>query len=344
MDPITHLLTGAAIGEAYLGRKAGNKAVLWGAIAGILPDIDLLLGQFMSMVNEFAFHRGVTHSIVFMLMISPVFGIFLNKIYKNTPVSWKRWTVLFLLALTSHLLLDFFTNWEMLLFWPLDYKVANQNIFVIDPLFTLPLLVCIVWMMFKRQKSQIRKKLAVAGLLISSAYMTLTLINKIYINRIFADALTHQNIPYTRFKTKPTLFNNILWVATAETPKGFYTGYYSHFDKDKNIVFHFFEKRHHLIEPYLHHPDVQKMLDFTMGYFTVEQKADTVVINDLRFGQSAGWERGKGNFVFSYFIIPENDNVKIEDRRNTVKESGKMLRPLWARMLGDENVVKEQEL
>ncbi len=343
MDPVTHLLTGAAIGEAYLGKKAGNKAVLWGAAAGILPDIDVLLGQFMSMVNEFTFHRGVTHSIVFVLMISPVFGIFLNKIYKNTPVSWKRWTVLFLLALTSHLLLDFFTNWEMLLFWPLDYKVANQNIFVIDPLFTLPLLVCIVWMMFKRQKSQIRKKLAVAGLLISTGYMTLTLINKVYINRIFADALAEQNISYIKFKTKPTVFNNILWVVTAETSKGFYIGYYSHFDEDKNIAFHFFEKKHYLIEPYLHHTDVQKMLDFTMGYFTVEQKADTVVINDLRFGQRAGWELGKGNFVFSYFIIPENDGVRIEDRRNTVKEAGKMLRPLWARMLGDESVVKEQE-
>ena len=36
MDAVTQIALGAAVGEATLGKKAGNKAVVWGAIAGIM--------------------------------------------------------------------------------------------------------------------------------------------------------------------------------------------------------------------------------------------------------------------------------------------------------------------
>jgi inner membrane protein len=343
MDSLTHIVTGAVIGEIYLGRKAGNKAILWGAIAGSLPDIDVLIGKFMSTVDELTFHRGFTHSIVFMLLISPLFGAILSKLYKNSPVNFKNWTFLFLFALISHLLLDLFTNWELQLFWPMDLKVAIQNIFVIDPLFTLPLLVAFIWILFKKQKSIIRKKIALTALIISATYMSLTLVNKVYIKRVFEDALDYQGVPYIRFATKPTTFNNILWVGTAETPMGYTIGYYSHFDEDKSILLHYFEKNHKLIQPFLLHEDVQKILDFTMGYYTVEKEGDTLVINDLRFGQRQGWERGKGNFVFSYYVIPTNGGVRVEPKRNTFEEGKEMLKPLWRRIWGDRSMMKEQE-
>ena len=42
MDSLTQIVLGAAVGEATLGRKVGNKALLWGAIAGTIPDLDVV--------------------------------------------------------------------------------------------------------------------------------------------------------------------------------------------------------------------------------------------------------------------------------------------------------------
>ncbi len=67
MDSLTHIVTGAAIGELMLGKRAGNRAMLWGAIAGSFPDIDAAFAPFYSsVVDELVYHRGFTHSILFL--------------------------------------------------------------------------------------------------------------------------------------------------------------------------------------------------------------------------------------------------------------------------------------
>jgi len=42
MDSITQIVLGAAVGDAVLGKKIGNRAMVWGAIAGTIPDLDVL--------------------------------------------------------------------------------------------------------------------------------------------------------------------------------------------------------------------------------------------------------------------------------------------------------------
>ena len=63
MDSLTQIVLGAAVGEAALGKKVGNKALLYGAIAGTIPDLDILSGYFVDTVTALESHRGVTHSI-----------------------------------------------------------------------------------------------------------------------------------------------------------------------------------------------------------------------------------------------------------------------------------------
>lgn len=59
MDTVTQITLGAAIGEAVLGRKMGNKAPLWGAVFGVLPDMDVLTSPFVNDVQALAIHRGI---------------------------------------------------------------------------------------------------------------------------------------------------------------------------------------------------------------------------------------------------------------------------------------------
>ena len=67
MDSLTQMVLGAAVAEATLGKKVGNKAALWGAVAGTIPDLDVIGMFFLNTVDELHFHRGFTHSILFSL-------------------------------------------------------------------------------------------------------------------------------------------------------------------------------------------------------------------------------------------------------------------------------------
>jgi len=84
MDSLTQIVLGAAVGEVVLGRKIGNRAMLWGAVAGTIPDFDVMIGSlFMNEINGLAFHRAITHSIFFAVAFSFLIAYYTNWIYKN---------------------------------------------------------------------------------------------------------------------------------------------------------------------------------------------------------------------------------------------------------------------
>lgn len=84
MDSLTQIVLGAAAGEVVLGKKVGNRAMLWGAIAGTIPDLDTLVGNlFMSEIDALAFHRGISHSLLFSLLGALLFGWIVQQIYKS---------------------------------------------------------------------------------------------------------------------------------------------------------------------------------------------------------------------------------------------------------------------
>ena len=94
MDSLTQIVLGGAVGEAVLGKKVGNKAVLWGAIGGTIPDLDTIPGQFMDTVSRLEVHRGFSHSIVFALLIAPLLGFVIHKLYqrKNEILKLSPWS------------------------------------------------------------------------------------------------------------------------------------------------------------------------------------------------------------------------------------------------------------
>ena len=111
MDSLTQIVLGGAVGEAVLGKKVGNKAILWGAIGGTIPDLDTIPGQFLDTVSRLEIHRGFSHSIVFALLISPLLGWLIYKLYKKKKEAtiWG-WTQLFFWCIFTHPLLDIYTT------------------------------------------------------------------------------------------------------------------------------------------------------------------------------------------------------------------------------------------
>lgn len=90
MDSLTQIVLGAAVGEVVLGKKLGNRAITWGAIAGTIPDLDVIPGNFMDELSALAFHRGITHSITFVVLASLLFA-WVAKEWYSKGIHDRRW-------------------------------------------------------------------------------------------------------------------------------------------------------------------------------------------------------------------------------------------------------------
>ncbi len=334
MDSLTQIVLGGAVGEAVLGKKIGNKAILWGAIGGTIPDLDTIPGQFMDIVSRLDIHRGFSHSIIFAILIAPILGYLVRKLYKKKEATNWEWTQLFFWSIFTHPLLDIFTTWGTQFFWPFEWRIAIQSIFVIDPVYTLPFLLCLLIVLFLNRKSNARRKINRIGLIISSAYLALSVIFKLYADSVFEGFLKKEEIVYSQFESRPTPLNTILWTANIEREKDFLISYYSFFDEDKNLLTKSFFKNHELLYPYRNDADIEKLIFLTKGYYILEAKEDAIWMHDLRFGLLDGFYEGKDEFVFTYIIEPKEDGLYIHQKENSFEGMQDVMGKLWDRIIG----------
>ncbi|MBW2962560.1 metal-dependent hydrolase [Mesonia aestuariivivens] len=331
MDSLTQIVLGAAVGEAVLGKKVGNKAMLYGAIAGTIPDLDTFASYFVDTVTALEIHRGFTHSILFSIVFAPIFG-WLVSLWE-TKANWKAWAWLFFWGFLTHPLLDAHTTWGTQLFWPLDLRLAYKNIFVIDPLYTLPFLVFVILAMRQKRGSAQRRKLNNLGLIVSSAYMMITLMFKWITYQKFEDALQQQHISYIEMETKPSPFNTILWTANVDTESAYLIGHYSLFDSQP-IQFTAYPKHHEWLGDFKHKEKVQRLINITKGWYTISKENDKLYLNDLRFGL-LGFSPSAKNFAFSFQLQKQNGNVIITEKEKDTEQAKKLVEELWSRLKGN---------
>lgn len=337
MDSFTQIALGAAVGEAVAGKKLGNKALVFGAIAGTIPDLDVFVGNLMSTVDAIDIHRGFSHSIIFALLFSPLAAMLMKRIYKRSTATFKDWFWLFFLGFVTHAFLDAFTTWGTQLFWPFDYRVAIKSIFVIDPLYTLPLTICLIWLAFLPKEQDKRRRINRWGLIISSSYLLFTVAIKMHVNTVFDKAINSKHLQTLRFESRPSPLNTVLWAANVESKSGYYVGYYSLFDSDDQVEFFFFPKNEHLLTPYLDEREVKLLKEISNEWFTIKRHPEGVVFNDLRFGQRTGWTSEEGDFVFSYLIkYDSNDQLHIDEMEKDFSDGKALMSALWLRVLGEK--------
>ncbi|RKR14281.1 inner membrane protein [Maribacter vaceletii] len=332
MDSLTQIVLGAAVGEAVLGNKIGNKAMLYGAIAGTIPDLDVFASHFTDTVSALEIHRGFTHSILFSIVFAPIFGWLITTYEKYKD--FKDWSWLFFWAFITHPILDAHTTWGTQLFWPLDIRLAFKNIFVIDPLYTLPFLVFLLLAMRQKRSSKKRSSYNRMGLLVSSGYLLLSLVLKWIAFNQFKDALERQNIAYLELDTRPSAMNTVLWSANVETKDSYLLGNYSFFDSQP-IRFETYPKNHHLLEKLIEDTSVQRMIAISEGWYSIQKNDNNLYFNDLRFGLLS-LEPNSQNFVFKYKItIKDSNKVMFTEVPKDNNDGKKLLSDLWTRLKGN---------
>ena len=332
MDSLTQIVLGAAVGEAVLGKKVGNKAVLYGAIAGTIPDLDIFASYFTDTVTALAIHRGFTHSIMFAVLSAPFFGWLVSRF--ESYKSFKGWTWLFFWGFLTHSILDAHTTWGTQLFWPFDLRLAFKTIFVIDPLYTLPFLMFLILTMFQKKASKKRRLFNSIGLIVSTAYLGLIFLLKWVAFTKFEDALQTQSVTYQQIDTRPSPLNTILWSANIDTKNAYLLGNYSFFDSQE-ISFETYPKNHGLLGNLIENKKVKQMIAISEGWYTITKKDDKLFFNDLRFGLLSMTPNAK-DFVFQYeIILDESENIQFIEQKKNKRDGKKLLSDLWTRLKGN---------
>lgn len=342
MDSLTQIVLGAAVGEAVLGKKIGTRAMLWGAIAGTIPDLDVLLKFVTDPITSTEMHRGFSHSIVFSLLMTPLLAWVAQKIHKRREATRKDWMWLFFLALVTHPMLDMHTTWGTQFFWPFEVRITYNNIFVVDPLYTIPFLICVIIAMCYKRTNPKRRFFNNLGLIISTSYMALTFVFKGFGYQAVDANLAKQGIDFVEIETLPTPLNTVLWDAHIETKTGYRFGKYSLLDDDSPILFSKeYPKNHQLIDSIRDDQKIQQILKIANGWYTIEKEGDRLFFNDLRFGQF-GMNPNTAKVMWRYEILKgPNDAVKVERVQPKIDNIGEAFDQLWRRLKGDKSVETE---
>ena len=208
MDPVTQAILGAAPAVAAARRDEVRVAALTGALAGAAADLDTLIRSGDDTLLYLDFHRHFTHALVFIpIGAALVAAVIWLAGRRRLAVPPKRLYLFCLLGYATHGLLDACTSYGTRLWWPwTDASVAWRLISVVDPLFTLPLLACVVAATVRR-----RRVLAVAGLLWAVAYLGVGAVQHARADAASEALAASRGHQRERALVKPTIANLFLW-------------------------------------------------------------------------------------------------------------------------------------
>lgn len=298
MDSLTQAVLGAALQGAVLGRVQGRRALLYGAALATLPDMDVLI-RYADPVSQMTFHRGFSHSL-FVLT-----GLALLMTWGLLAVARTRWPqagytpgrvfLAFWLVLLTHPLLDAFTVYGTQLFWPFQFTPQSwAAVFIIDPIYTLPLLLGVL---YAAVKGITRRSVALlsAALVFSTAYLGFGLVGREVAEQRFRAALDEKGIQVTALRAIPMAFNSLLWRVIAKTPQGdYYEGASSLFDREPPEWQR--QPRGLDLAEALHDVPLHARLRwFSDDWLRYDRLGDALVVTDLRMGIP-------GNYTFRFIM------------------------------------------
>lgn len=339
MDSLTHVVLGGCLGQVILGKKIGRKAIMWGAIADTIPDLDVFCNFFIHPVQGLFVHRGFTHSLLFAFLCSFILGKLLSIKYKNESAGFFEWTALMAAGLFSHLFIDSLTNYGTGLLEPFcSHRFAYTTIFIADPGFTIPMLIAFILLLFKNISHSVKQKFAAGALLVSGIYLLWTFRNRSYFESLFASQFQKQGISISDQEPTPSPLNNILWGTMGKVDSGYYSGFSSLFSTDKSIKFHFIPKNDSLAKAFEGQKEYEMLRRFAKGYSCISVLEDGLpYFHDLRFGTATGWSDTIGGFSFTYPLKLDSLNKGHLIRYSPWRAKWEGTRGLWQKIWASDH-------
>ena len=277
MDSVTQIALGAAVAGVVAGRQCSPKVLLAGAALGTLPDLDVLI-SYGDPISDMVKHRGFSHSLFVLLPFSWLLATLWQRV-RPTRFSFARLWLLVAACLMTHPMLDAFTSYGTQLLWPITTPYAVSSIFIIDPFYTVPLVITLLASLLWREKMA---KLCGIGLVISSLYLGWSwLALNMVENRVDAQLAGTPLADKPRFFA-PTPLNTVLWRVVIKEDDTYWEGLASLLDNEKSVVF--IRKDRGQKPTQLASSHLTDLEAFSGGFVKYEQRDDQLVVTDLRLG------------------------------------------------------------
>jgi len=289
LDSLTQIVLGSTVAALAVPPAHRRKALVAGALLGTLPDLDTLSFLFThaDAVARMTEHRGASHSLLVLPFVGLCIWWLLRWRWRPVRDASRQWFWAIQLALLTHPLLDAFTVYGTQLLWPLPFSpVMWASIWIVDPVYTLPLLIGCIVAAVSGKAAGARRWLA-AGLILSSAYLLWSLAAKAMVERDARQALAALGFADAPHFSVPLPLNTLLWQVVAMTPTGYLIGERSLVADRHPMQFRaYVSDTAALAQARQTVPAVARLLWFNHGFMNAH--VDTqgrLVVADLRMGQ-----------------------------------------------------------
>lgn len=287
MDSLTQAALGAAVCVAATGRGTRVwKAAAWGALCGTLPDLDAFIDH-GNVVANVTMHRGESHALFWQTVAAPPIAAAVAWLAAERT-RWTRWCVAVWLVLVTHALLDAMTVYGTRLGLPFDetpYGVGS--VFIIDPLYTLPLLAGLAAALVAREARG--RRWNAAALVVSTLYLAWSVAAQQHVREaVVATLHARGNAAHaqpSRILVTPTPFNTVLWRIVVMHDDHYEEGYRSLVDDEPTVRFVRRPRDPDLYRAIAQRDEARRLARFTRGFFRVAREDGLVVMTDLRMGQ-----------------------------------------------------------
>jgi inner membrane protein len=330
VDSLSQLALGAAVGIAVMGRRTAVwKAALWGGVCGTLPDLDALV-DFGDAVKNMTYHRAESHGLFYLTLVSPALAYAASRIHAQ-PELFKRWWLALWLALVTHPLLDVFTIYGTQILQPFsETPYGIGSMFIIDPAYTLPLLIGVITALSLRKQAGLNANLV--GLVVSTLYLVCSVAIQAHVLNVAKESLAASGQTASKLFATPSPLNTILWRVVVMRENGYDEGFYSLFDRERKIRFDRFTSDDALYRGLRNEWAVARMAWFTDGFFKMEERDGKAILSDLRMGQEP-------NYVFAFALAQRQSPnfaaitpLAVGSRGDTAKG----LAWIWTRLKGHD--------
>jgi inner membrane protein len=328
MDSITQAALGASLAGAIGGKTLGRSSLVIGAVLGTLPDMDVVIDYGTAIAN-FSQHRGFSHSLLILFPLALVLAWVFNR--WRPALGFRRWLLLTGLVLLTHPILDSFTTYGTQIFWPFAGPVAISSIFIIDPLYTLPLLAGVLLFLLRGPAT----RAVTVGLALSTLYLGWTLVAQQIISNRVDPALADAGLKDAPRLVQPMPFNTLLWRVTAQNEDQrieIVTGF---LDGDEPLVLQFFPLQPELAKAAEASAEARRLEWFTDGLVAYGLSGQTLTATDIRLGLP-----GAHPFVFTLGRYNGQGLTPEPSTRIPRPEiRGDLLRVLWQRTTGQATIL-----
>jgi inner membrane protein len=315
-----------------MGRQLGWRAAVAGGLIATIPDLDVFV-PFGDPVKDFTYHRSASHSLPLLTVFAPLLAWLICRFMAPEKRDYRRWLALTWLALFTHPLIDSATVYGTQLLWPFtQYPFGVGSVFIIDPLYTLPLLFGTTAALMLRQRPTLAARANATGLALSTMYMLMTLVAQSHVLSLARNQVLAQGLDADRVLVTTSPFNTVLWRIVAVGDSDYFVAYHSLYAPQPKLMFRRYPHDEKLLSDVADAWAVQRLRWFTKGIYAATADETGLVMTDLRMGLEPD------GYVFSFVVGRRGAGGELSPLDPTEVHHGQprdlsVLKTIWHRLL-----------